>query len=95
MNKLCLGTPRKISGLMIIPVERIDISAHKMKRGVYLYGSKEIAAIVIYTPFNLCAFDIDGQELPVEELACKVPELKEFLANCERQGKYEGQGQYE
>jgi hypothetical protein len=79
MNKLRLGTPRNIAELMIIPVERINISAHKMKKGVWLYGSKEIAALVIYTPSNLYAFNIDGQELSVEELACEVPDLKEFL----------------
>ena len=83
MNKLCLGTPRNIAELMIIPVERINISSHKRKKGIWLYGSKEIAALIIYTPYNLFAFDIEGQELSIEELIYEVPGLKEFLDNME------------
>ncbi|MGA1842742.1 MAG: hypothetical protein ACMUIU_19160 [bacterium] len=88
MNKLCLGTPRNIAELVIIPVERINISSHKIKKGIWFHGSKEIAALVIYTPYNLSAFDIDGQELSVEELACDVPGLKEFLDNMENIGTF-------
>ena len=84
MNKMRLGTPMNIAEVMIIPVERINISAHKMKKGVWLYGSKEIAALVIYTACKLWAFDIDGQELSVEKLSCEVPDLKEFLADYEK-----------
>jgi hypothetical protein len=80
MNKLRLGIPRNIADVMVIPVERIDISAHEMQQGVWLYGSKEIAALVIYTPYSLWAFDVNGQELSVEKLANDVPDLKELLA---------------
>lgn len=85
MNKLRLGTPRKIAEVMIIPVERINISANKMQKGIWLYGSKEIAALVIHTPCNLWAFDTDGQELSVEKLTYEVPNLKEFLADYYKQ----------
>ena len=66
---------------MIIPVERIHISDHRMRRGFWLYGSKEIAALVIHTPYRICAFDMNGHELSVEQLTCDVPELKEILAD--------------
>jgi len=81
MNKLRLGTPRNIAELMIIPVERINISDHKMQQGVCLYGFKEIAAFVIHTPYNIWAFDMNGKELSVEKLTRDVPELKEILAD--------------
>ena len=85
MNKLCLGTPRNIAELMIIPVERITISDHHMKQGVWLSGSKEIAALVIHIPNNSWAFDMNGHELSVEELFCDMPELKEVLADYPQQ----------
>ena len=81
MNKMRLGTPRNIDKVIIIPIERINISVHKIQQGVWLHGSKEIAALVIHTPCKLWAFDIDGQELSVEKLSCEVPDLKEFLAD--------------
>ena len=84
MNKLRLGTPRNIAELMIIPVERINISVHKMQQGVYLYGSKEIAAFILHTPYSILAFDINGKELSVEKLTCDMPELKEILADYQR-----------
>ena len=85
MNKLHLGIPRNIEEVVIIPIERINISAHKMKRGVWLYGSKEIAALIIQTPYNLWAFDMNGHELSVEKLKCEVPDLKEHLADYLKQ----------
>lgn len=84
MNKLRLGTPRNIAEFMIIPVERINISAQKMKKVGWLYGSKEIATLVIYTACKLWAFDIDGQELSVEKLSCEVSDLKGFFADYEK-----------
>jgi hypothetical protein len=80
MNKLRLGTPINIPEVMIIPVERIDFSDHKMQQGIWLYGSKEIAALVMHTPYSIWAFDMNGHELSVDKLTCDVPELKEILA---------------
>ena len=81
MNKLRLGKPRNIAEVMIIPVERIHISAHRMKRGVCLYGSKEVAALVIRTSCGLCAFDMNGHEMSVENLMDDMPDLKRLLAD--------------
>jgi hypothetical protein len=85
MNKLRLGTPRNIAAVMITPIERIKISAHKVQQGVWLYGSKEIAALVIHTPYSLWAFDLNGHELSVEKLTYDVPDLKELLADYTKQ----------
>lgn len=85
MNKLRLGMPINIAEVMIIPVERVTISDHKMEQGVWLYGSKEIAALVIHTPYSIWAFDINGYELSVEKLTCDVPELKEIMEDYPKQ----------
>jgi len=65
--------------IRVIPIERINISAHKVQQGIWLYGSKEIAALVIHTPYSLWALDLNGHELSVEKLTCDVPDLKELL----------------
>jgi hypothetical protein len=85
LNKLHVGAPQHIAEFTIIPIERITLSAHTLHQSVWLYGSKEIAALVIHTPHSLLAFDINGQELSIDKLVCEAPDLKEFLAGHNQQ----------
>ena len=79
MNALKIGDVIKVSGVTIIPVEKMYIYSDCASSPSWWYGGKEIYALVVSSSLGLQAFDCDAQELSVNDLINYVPELDEVL----------------
>jgi uncharacterized spore protein YtfJ len=79
MTELRMGKPIYLNGTNIIPVEKVYVRNYALKKGYWLYGSKEPVCIVVCDTHGVRALDIQAQGLSLTELIREVPGLDAVL----------------
>ncbi|MGA1791992.1 MAG: hypothetical protein ACMUIM_10945 [bacterium] len=79
MSRLIAGTPLRLDGITVIPIEKVDVCGRTMKPGYWLYGSKKAEAIVICDLQGIRAFDMQANELSLKRLMREVNGLNVLL----------------
>lgn len=80
MSDLRAGPAVTVSGVTIIPIEKVHAATHRLLRGIWGCGFKEPIAVVICDARGQRALDCVGGELPLGELMTKVPGLETIMA---------------
>jgi hypothetical protein len=80
MSELRMDKPICVNGTNIIPIEKVYLGHYALRKGYWLYGSKEPVSIVVCDAHGLRAFDVQGRGLSLTELIGKVPGLEAVLA---------------
>ena len=80
MSDLHMGKPISLNGTNIIPIEKVYLGKYALRKGYWLYGSKEPVSIVVCDAHGVKAFDIQAHGLSLTELISKVPGLEAVLA---------------
>jgi hypothetical protein len=78
MKTLRMGAPVHVGDLELIPIEATSIQAQAIGGAVTGFASKEITALVIRSGTGQRALSPEGREIPIEELAREVPDLREL-----------------
>lgn len=79
MNELRIGAAVEVSGVTIIPIEKINSFAEIHTKTIWWYGSKDLYAVVISTPSGLRVLDKDAREMDMNDLIRIVPQLTDTL----------------
>lgn len=78
-SKLRAGPPIASSGWTLIPVEKVRSFSQTAKGGLWLFSSIEPIAVLVCGETSPKAFDLEGQETPLDDLIRKVPGLESVL----------------
>jgi uncharacterized spore protein YtfJ len=79
MSELRMGKPIRLRGTNIIPIEKVYLSNYPLRKGYWVYGSKEPVSIVVCDVRGVRALDIQAHGLSLTELIRKVPGLEAVL----------------
>ena len=87
MEKSITGLEEAISlrGFTIIPVWKMSLY-YSLAFGFAVFASKEPKAVVFCGPKQTKALNLNGEELPVENLIAEIPGLKEMLEIVKNKG---------
>jgi hypothetical protein len=80
MDELRVGNPMVAGEVTLVPIERCFIQSETGDMGCWLYGLKEPFAIIVCDAIGIHAFDTEAQEISVESLIQKIPDLGVVLA---------------
>ena len=68
-----------VGEITLLPIIRTSVISRSVNQGVVCSGSKSLIGIVVVSPKRKYAINMDGEEVPVEQYAEQVPEVKELL----------------
>ena len=74
MTEFRLGGPVVTGDLRIIPIEAVRCDRYPTKRGFFVLAFKSPAYVVVATQSEIRAFDMEGAEVSLADIACKLPE---------------------
>jgi hypothetical protein len=74
------GAAVTVGDVTIVPIDQVSVRSHRMRSLIWLFAAKEPVAVVVRGPQGTQALDLEGQRLPLDELARKVPGLERVLA---------------
>jgi hypothetical protein len=80
MDELRAGNPMVAGKVTLVPIERCFIQSETGDTGCWLSGLKEPFAIIVCDAIGIRAFDTEAQEISVESLIQKIPDLRVVLA---------------
>ena len=80
MSELRMDKPICVNGTNIIPIEKVSVRSSALRKGYWLYGSKEPVSIVVCDAHGVKALDIQAHGLSLTELIREVPGLEAVLA---------------
>ena len=78
-EELGAGTPIRIGEVTLVPILRTAVVCLSGRRGVTGFGTREVVGIVVISPTGNHAISISGEEVPLDDYASRVPEVKELL----------------
>jgi len=75
-KEIIVGHPLTFSGLTLIPIMETRLHYWRYRHSFSLFGSKQAIGIIVVTPSVKKAFDINGNEVALEELKREFPDLE-------------------
>jgi hypothetical protein len=72
--------PVTIAGITVVPVVETAKNRWSARRGFSFLGFKQPVSVIIVTSEGKKAFNMDGEELSLEQLGEEFPAIKEALA---------------
>jgi len=81
MNELRAGAPITLSGMILIPIERVKVNSEKQSFGYWLNATKEAIAIVICEPQGPRLMNISIEEPSLDKIFTELPELESICFN--------------
>jgi uncharacterized spore protein YtfJ len=81
MNELRAGAPITLAGMILIPIERVQVNSEKQSFGYWLNATKEAVAIVICEPQGPRLMNISIEEHSLDRIFTELPELVSICFN--------------
>ena len=78
-KEIKIGNPVSIAGVTLIPVEKVSLNYWHGKSSISFLGIKQPVNLVVISPSAKRAFNIGGEEVPLDQLIQEVPTIKEIL----------------
>jgi hypothetical protein len=78
-KRVIIGSPVAIAGITLILVTKLSLSCKPSGSSIFLFGIKQPASVVVASPSIKKAFDITGNEIPLDQLIQKAPGLAGML----------------
>jgi hypothetical protein len=79
MRSLRLGARVTVGDVELIPVETVTARADLIDGFLVATAAREPVAIVVRSGAGWRSLDLDGQEIPVDDLVREIEELKDVL----------------
>ena len=76
---MIVGSPIAIAETTLIPVVKSSINCQLSGNTIFFSGVKKPVSIVVASPSAKKAFEITGQEIPLDQLIQEVPDLIQIL----------------
>jgi len=81
MNELRAGAPITLAGMILIPIERVQVNSEKQSFGYWLNATKEAVAIVICEPQGPRLMNISIEDHSLDKIFTELPELESICFN--------------
>ena len=78
-EEIKVGQHITVGEITLLPIIRTSVSCRDVNGGIVCSGSKNLVGIVIVSPKEKRAINVNGEEVPVHQYMELVPELKELL----------------
>ena len=78
-EEISAGTYIRVGEVTLVPILRTAVVCLSGRRGVTGFGTREVVGIVVVSPTGNHAISISGEEVPLDDYASQVPEVKELL----------------
>ena len=78
-EEIKVGQHITVGEITLLPIIRTSVSCRDVSGGIVCSGSKNLIGIVIVSPKEKRAINVNGEEVPVHQYMELVPELKELL----------------
>ena len=78
-EKIDAGAPIRIGEVTLVPILRTAVVCLNVRQGTTGFATKEVAGLVVVSPAGNRAISISGEEVPIEEYATQLPEVRELL----------------
>ena len=79
MKRLYAGTPVVVGETTIFPLEQLATCHCSMKKGFFIYASREPFGLVISSSQGRWAVSLDGEDMPLETLIQEIDGLGQVL----------------
>ena len=76
---MIVGSPIAIAETILIPVIKSSLNCQSSGNTIFFSGVKKPVSIVVASPSANKAFEITGQEIPLDQLIQEVPDLIQIL----------------
>lgn len=84
-RKLVADRPVTIAGITLVPVIKLLLDCRYIGGSLICSGTKEPFSIVLVSESTKRAFNVCGEEIPLDQLLQQVPAVKEVLENLPSQ----------
>ena len=84
MKQVRIAKPVVVSGITIVPLERVSIYQGNIKGRFLFYASKEPVGVVVDSPQGRCTLNICGEKVSLETYTQEVDGLQKCLDNLNR-----------
>jgi len=74
-----IDNPVAVAGVTLIPVAKVSLNCQLSNGLISFLGLKQPIGVVVVSPSTKRALDINGEELPLDQLVAGVPGMKEIL----------------
>ena len=78
-KRVILSSPVAIDGTTLIPVIKSSLNCQSSGSTILFSGVKEPVSVVVASPSAKKAFDVNGQEIPLDQLIKELPNLVRML----------------
>jgi len=75
-KEIIAGSPVTAAGLTLIPIIEMRLNHWRHRNSFSSLGSRKVIGIIVVTPSVKKAFDINGNEVALEELKGEFPDLE-------------------
>jgi hypothetical protein len=78
-KKITISGPVAIAGITLILVIKLSLNCQGAGSNIFFSGIKQPINVVVAAPSTKKAFDMDGDEIPIDPLLQEVPDLAGML----------------
>ena len=84
---LTLGNPLTIGEFTILPLVKSSLDYWHHKNSLFFLKVEEPAKLLVVSPLTCKAYNMSGEEVPLDELEGELPGLKSELRRLSSKGK--------
>jgi uncharacterized spore protein YtfJ len=81
-KRVIIGSPIAIAGITLILVTKLSFSCQPNGSSIFFFGLKEPVSLVVSSPSTKKAFEINGREIPLNQLIQEIPHLASMLGKA-------------
>ena len=78
-EKIIIEAPFAAAGVTIVPIAKTSLNCWQRKGRLAFFATKQPVSLVVVSPQARRAFQIDGEEISLDQLMKEVPGMKEIL----------------
>ena len=78
-EEIRIEAPFAVAGVTLIPIVKASLNCWHGKGRVSFFGIQQPVSVVVVSPQARRAFRMDGEEVPLDQLAKEVPGITEIL----------------
>ena len=79
IEEIRVGQHITVGEITLLPIIRTSVTCRSVNSGIVCLGSKNLVGIVVVSPKEKRAINVNGEEVPVHQYMEQVPELKGLL----------------
>jgi uncharacterized spore protein YtfJ len=80
MSNLQMGKPITVTGITLVPIEKVAIGSYGLGKNWWLYGAKQPSAVLVWDGNCIRVLSVQEHQFSLTELMRQLPGLELALA---------------